>query len=176
MHFYSSKNSFLSDYLISVFFFSYNNSVIKKYYDRIYNCINHLVSHAVFFELFISSLISSYLIYRFYKIAWHFMNLSQCIIMCFTVFLIWSHEQTDDKKLRTWALFRKIMNSLWFIWICMIIKLSIFCSCAWNLIILWLKNLIFSKFHFKNLLIQQCFHLCISACFADISAFSFNLN
>ena len=96
------------------------------------------------------------------------MNLLQYIITCFVIFLIWSHEQTDDEKFKTQILFKKTVSSLQSIWICMIMKLSIFCSCAWSLTVLQLRNLISSRFQFKNLSVQWCFYLCINTYFADI--------
>ena len=147
--------------------FSYSNSAVKKYWNRIHNCIIYLIKHAAFLESLISFLMSTYLICEFCKTAQLFVNLLQCTMTCFIVFLIRLHRQTDDEKLRTQILFRKTASSLQLIWICMIMKLSIFCSCAWSLTVLWLKNLTSSKFQFENLSVQQHFHLCINACFAD---------
>ncbi len=120
-HLYSSKSLFLLDCSFTFSSsFSYSNSAIKEYYDRIWSCMNYLASYAVFSELLISSLMSSCLICEFCRTAQHFMNLLQCTMMCFAVSLIWSHGQTDDEKLRTWVLFRKTASSLQLMWICVI--------------------------------------------------------
>ena len=130
MHSYSSKNSFSSDYSSSFFSsFSYSNLAVKKYWDKIHSCINYLTRHAAFFKLLISFLMFICLIHKFCKAAQHFMNLLQCIVTYFTVFLIWLHEQIDDKKLRIWILFKKTTSLLQFIQIYMIIEFFIFCSC-----------------------------------------------
>ena len=180
MHLYSSKSSFLSNYsstsFSSFFSFSYSNSAVKEYCDRIHSCMNYLASHAIFSESFTSFLIFSCSIHEFHRAAQHLMNLLQCVMTCFIVFLIWLHEQTNDEKLRTWVLFKKTASLLQFMQICMIIELSVFCSCVWSLTTLWLKDLTFSKFYFRNLLVQQHFHLYISAYSADISALSFSLS
>ena len=134
MHLYSSKNSFSSDCSsFSVFSFSYINSAVKKYCDRIHSYMNHLTSLATFSESSISSLISSYLVCEFHRAILCSANLLQCVITCSAVSLTWSHKQTDDEKFRTQILFRKAASSLWLIWICVIIKLSVFCSCACSL-------------------------------------------
>ena len=177
LHFYSSRISSLSD-CSSTFFssFSYSNLTVKKYWDSICSCMTHLTRCATFSKSSISFLMSICPVHGFCKAAWCFMNLLQCTMTCFTVFLIWSHEQTDDEKLRTQILFRKTTSSLQSVWICMIMKLSVFCSCAWSLIVLQLKDLTSSKFQFESLLVQQHFHLCINACFTDIFTFFSDLS
>ena len=151
---YNSRISLLSDCL-STFFssFLYSNSAVKKYWDRIHSCIIHLTRHVTLSESSISFLMFIYLICKFHKAAQHFVNLLQCIMTCFVIFLIWSHRQTDDEKLRIWVLFRKIASLLWLIWICMIMKFSVFCSCIWSLTVLQLRSSTLSKFQLESLLI-----------------------
>ena len=115
-------------------------------------------------------------VHEFHRAAQCSVNLLQCTMTCFAVFLAWSHRQTDDEKSRTQTLFRKTASSLQSVQICMIMKLFVFCSCAWSLTVLWLKDLISSKFQFRNLSVQQHFHLCNNACSADTFTFSSNLN
>ena len=174
---YSSRISSLSDYsFIFSSSFSYNNLTVKKYWDRICSCIIYLTRHAVLSESSISFLMSICLIHRFCRTAWCSVNLLQCTMTCFTVSLIWLHRQTDDEKFKTWILFRKTASSLQSVQICMIMKLFIFCSCAWSLTVLWLKDSASSRFQFKNLSVQQCFYLCINACFTDIFTLSSDLS
>ena len=113
LYFYSSRISSLSN-CSSTFFssFSYSNLTVKKYWDRIHSCIIYLTKHAASFRSSISFLISICLIHKFCRAALCFMNLLQCTMTCFTVFLIWLHEQTDDEKFKTWVLFRKTASSL----------------------------------------------------------------
>ena len=113
LYFYDSRVSFLSN-CSSIFSssFSYSNSAVKKYWSSIHSCITHLTRHAALFRSSISLLISICSVCRFYRAAQHFMNLLQCIMTCFIIFLIWSHKQTDDEKLKTQILFRKTTNSL----------------------------------------------------------------
>ena len=154
MHFYSFRNSFLSD--CSFFFtlsFSYNSSAVKKYCNKIHNCMNHLTNLATFLKLLISFFMSNYSVYRFHKIAQYSANLLQCTITCSAVFLIWSHEQIEDKKSETWILFKKAVSLMQLMWICVIIELSVFCSCVWSLTVLWLRNSTSRKCHFRSLLI-----------------------
>ncbi len=154
MHLYSLRSSSLSDWLFSFLIFLYSNSAASKYYDRIYSCMNHLTSHTAFSELSISFLISSYSVYEFCRAVWHSVNLLQCAITCSAVSLAWLHKQTNDKKLRMQILFRKAASSMWFVQIYVIIKFSVFYSCACSLTALQLKNLISRKFHLKNLSVQ----------------------
>ena len=130
-----------------------------------------MTRHAASLESLISLLMSICSVHEFHRTAQCSVNLLQCTIICFTVFLTWSHRQTDDEKLKTWVLFRKTASSLQLIWIYMIMKFFVFCSCAWSLTVLWLRNLTLSKFQFRNLLIQWYFYLCINACFADTFIF-----
>jgi hypothetical protein len=95
---------------------------------------------------------------------------------CFAVSLIWSHRQINERKFKTQVLFRKTASLLQSVQICVIIELSVFCSCTWSLIALWLRDSTFSKFYSENLSVQQCFHLCINACFADTFIISSDLS
>ena len=149
---YDSRILLLSD-CSSTFFssFSYSNLTVKKYWDRIHSYIIYLTRYAASLRSSISLLMSICLIHEFHRTAWCFVNLLQCTITCFAVFLIWSHEQTDDEKSETQILFRKTTSSLWSIWICVIMKLSIFYNCAWSLTILWLRDLTSSKFQSEDL-------------------------
>ncbi len=177
MHLYSSRSSFLSDCSsFSALFFSYSNSAVKEYYNRIHSYINHLTSLAASLRSLISSLISSYLVHEFHRIILCSANLLQCAITCSAVSLIWSHEQTDNEKPRTWVLFRKAASLLQLIWICMIIKLSVFCSCTCSLTAFWLRNLISRKFYLRDLSVQQCFYLCSNAWSANTFILFSNLS
>ena len=95
-------------------------------------------------------------------------NLSQCVITCVTVSLTWSHEQTDEEKLDTFTLFKKTVSSMCFMWICVITELSALCSLACSLTVLQLEDFTSKRLHLGCLIVQCCFHLCISACWAVI--------
>ena len=167
MHLYSLKS--LLSFSCSSFFvfsFSYSNSAVKEYCNRICSCMNHLISLAAFSESTIRLLMSSYSVCEFHRAALCSANLLQCAMMCSAVSLIWSQEQTDDRKSGTQVLFRKAASSMWLIWICVIIELSVFCSCAWSLTALRLGGPTPRKFH-PGLPVQRRFHLCSNACSAD---------
>ena len=138
--------------------------------------MNHLTKYVILSEFLISFLTSIWLIHESCKTAQHFMNLLQCIITCFAVFLTCLHEQIEEEKFCICLLFRKVTSLLWSVWICVIMKLSVFCNCAWSLTALWLKSLILSKFQLKNLSVHQYFYLYIKTWSAIIFIFSLNLS
>ena len=147
LYFYDLRILFFSDYsFIFSFSFSYNNLVVKKYWNRICSCITYLIRYAALFKSSISFLMSICLIYEFHKAAQCFMNLLQCTMTCFVIFLIWSHKQINDEKSEIQILFKKTASSLQLMQICIIMKFFIFCNCVWSLTILQLKNLTSSKF------------------------------
>src|SRR5437667_9086721 len=55
-------------------------------------------------------------------------------------------------------------------------ELSVFCSCAWSLTVLWLGGPTPSKFQPGGLSVQRRFHLCINACSADTFTLSSGLS